>query len=72
MDSKTIAAVNRQVYQKYPEVRNVTPKVKEQASGTTLLIYETTAATADGLALKRSIRAMVNADGKITKLTASK
>ena len=72
MDAKTIAAINKQVYQKYPEVRNVAQKVKEQTAGTYLLIYEANASTADGHTFKRSIRAVVNAAGKITKLTASK
>lgn len=72
MEQKIIAAVNRQVYQKYPEVRDAAPKVKAQADGAYLFIYESTIKTSDGHNMKRTIRASVSESGKITKLTASK
>ena len=72
MEQKILNAVNRQVYQKYPEVRGAAPKVKVQAAGTYLLIYEGEAKTADGHSLHRTVRAVVSESGKITKLTSSK
>lgn len=72
MEQKLIAAVNRQVYQKYPEVRDAAPKVKTQSTGAYLFIYESTVKTADGRSMRRTIRASVSESGKITKLTASK
>ncbi len=72
MDQKTINAINHQVYQKYPEVRGAAPKVKDQAAGTYLLIYEGMAKTADGHPMRRTVRAVVTESGKITKLTSSK
>lgn len=72
MDAKTISTVSKQVYQKFPEVRGAKPKVKEQPGDSFLLIFEGTGTTASGASIKRTVRAVVNANGKITKLTTSR
>lgn len=72
MDQKKISAVCRQVYQKFPEVRGSAPKIKQQAGETVLLIFEGRATAADGRILQRTVRAVVNSAGKITKLTTSR
>ncbi len=72
MDAKTISTVCKQVYQKFPEVNGSKPKVKEQAGESFLLIFEGTGTTASGASIKRTVRAVVNANGKITKLTTSR
>ncbi|MHB0923238.1 MAG: hypothetical protein ACYC6H_11005 [Bellilinea sp.] len=72
MDAKTISAVCKQVYRKFPEVNGAKPKVKEQAGESFLLIFEGTGTTASGATIKRTVRAVVNANGKITKLTTSR
>lgn len=72
MDQKTISSVSKQVYQKFPEVRGTAPKVKPQTGETTLLIFEGKATAADGRIIQRTVRAIVNAAGKITKLTTSR
>lgn len=72
MDAKTISAVCKQVYQKFPEVRGAKPKVKEQTGEFYLLIFEGSGTTASGASIKRTVRAVVNANGKITKLTTSR
>jgi len=72
MDAKTISAVCKQVYQKFPEVNGSKPKVKEQSAETYLFIFDGVGTTASGAILKRTVRAVVNANGKITKLTTSR
>jgi hypothetical protein len=72
MDSKTLQAVCKKVYQQYPEVRGASPKVKAQTSDTYLLVFQGQATTANGRAMRRTVRAVVTANGKITKLSASK
>ncbi len=72
MDAKVLQNVCRQVYQKHPEVRGVTPKVKPQTSSTFLLIFESKGTTANGQTIRHTIRAVVNAEGKITKLSSSR
>jgi len=72
MDQKIITSICKQVYQRFPEVRGAAPKVKPQTSETTLLIFEGKATAADGRVIQRTVRAIVNAAGKITKLTTSR
>ncbi|MEN4013451.1 MAG: hypothetical protein ROW48_15565 [Bellilinea sp.] len=72
MDAKTIQAVCKQVFQKHPEVRGSTPKVKPQTSGSFLFIFEGRATTDNGFTIKHTVRAVVNTEGKITKLTSSR
>lgn len=72
MDQKIIASVCKQVYQKFPEVRGSAPRLKPLTSETTLLIFEGKATAANGRTIQRTVRAVVNAAGKITKLTTSR
>ena len=72
MDAKTISAVSKHVYQKFPEVQGAKPKVKEQTAYTFLFIYEGSGTTASGATIKRTVRAVVNGSGKIVKLTTSR
>lgn len=72
MNQKTIATVCKQVYQKFPEVRGSAPKIKPQAGENVLFIFEGKATGADGREIQRTVRAVVNAVGKITKLTTSR
>lgn len=72
MDQKTITAICKQVYQKFPEVRGTSPKLKPLTGETTLLIFEGKATAADGRVIHRTVRAVVNSAGKITKLTTSR
>ena len=72
MDAKTLSAVCKQVYAKFPEVNGAKPKVKAQTEDTFLMIFEGTGTTASGASIRRTVRAIVNASGKITKLTTSR
>jgi hypothetical protein len=72
MDDKTLASVCKQVYQKYPEVQGVRPKVKAQPGESTLLVFQAKAQTASGQTLPRTVRVTVSAAGKITKMSTSK
>jgi hypothetical protein len=72
MDAKTISAVCKQVYAKFPEVNGAKPKVKPQTEETFLMIFEGTGTAANGAPIRRTVRAVVNANGKITKLTTSR
>jgi hypothetical protein len=77
MDSKTINSVCSQIYRQFPEVNGVQPKVQpqsnsSQAGSTYLLIFKGTAKTADGKNLPRIVRATVNDQGKIIKVTTSR
>jgi polyphosphate kinase 2 (PPK2 family) len=72
MDAKTISAVCKQVYARFPEVNGAKPKVREQTENSYLLIFEGSGTAASGAAIRRTVRAVVTASGKITKLTTSR
>jgi hypothetical protein len=77
MDSKTVNSVCSQIYRRFPEVNGVHPKVQPQstsvqAGSTYLLIFKSTATTADGKTLPRIVRATIDEQGKILKVTTSR
>jgi len=77
MDSKIVNSVCSQIYRQFPEVNGSRPKVQSQstssqAGSTYLLIFKGTATTADGKTLPRIVRATVNEQGKIIKVTTSR
>ena len=71
MDQTLVASICSQVYQKFPEVRGIKPTVQLQGTGH-LLIFKGKAATADGKSMPRIVRVVVDADGKIGKMTTSR
>ncbi|MDR3572481.1 MAG: hypothetical protein P4L50_01350 [Anaerolineaceae bacterium] len=71
MDQKTLDSVCKQVYQKFPEAKGVKPKVKAYSETQSLLLFQTTAQTADGRSLPRTIRVVVDESGKISKMSTS-
>ncbi len=72
MDKSILNKVCQQVYNRHPEVRNTQPKVTEQEDGKFLVIFMGTAFGSNGKPIPRTIRAVVDADGKITKLSSSR
>jgi hypothetical protein len=53
-------------------VRNTQPNVTEQEDGKFLVIFTGTAFGANGKPIPRTVRAVVDANGKITKLSSSR
>jgi hypothetical protein len=72
MESNILDRVSRQVFSQFPEVKGCTPKVRNQAGGQYLLIYEGKGKTADGKMITRVVRVVVHADGTIGKITTSR
>jgi hypothetical protein len=72
MDKSILNKVCLQVYNRHPEVRNTQPKITEQEDGKSLLIFTGTAFGANGKPIPRTIRAVVDATGKIIKLSSSR
>lgn len=71
MDSKQLTLICQQVYKQFPEVKGIQPQVSPQGN-VTLLIFKTSAKTADGLTIKRTVRVTASPDGKIIKMTTSR
>lgn len=72
MDEKTISTVCQKVYQKFPDVKGIRPKVKSQPGDSSVFIFESKGTTASGKAIGRTVRVTVSASGKITKMSTSR
>lgn len=72
MEEKVLENICKQVYRQFPEVKSVKPTKRSQPGNQTLLIFKASAKTADGNTLPRSVRVVVNADGKIVKTSTSR
>jgi hypothetical protein len=72
MDRKLIDNINKQVYQKFPEVNGVKPVQTARPGEQVLLVYKGVGITADGRSIQRSVRVVSDASGKIIKMTTSK
>jgi hypothetical protein len=72
MEQNIVDRVSGQVFRQFPEVRGCIPKIRSQAAGQYLLIYEGSAAAADGKTIRRVVRVVVRQDGTISKITTSR
>jgi hypothetical protein len=75
MQAKHIEKISDEVYRKHPDLKGVKPKIlpREGAqSDDTLLVYEKKVSGPGGKSINRVVRAVVDASGKIKKLSTSK
>jgi hypothetical protein len=86
LDPKILSAVSRKVQQQFPEIAGVKPTVRVQhppqaknrpgtsdhAPGLYLVTYRGTVELAEGKNIPRLVRVVVNADGKILKISTSR
>ncbi len=64
--------IYQQVYRKFPEVAGKRPVKHDQPNGQTLLVFKGSGTTPDGKKIARTIRVLVNDEGKIIKMTTSR
>jgi hypothetical protein len=83
MDPKTIQKISTQVYQQFPEIAGVRPKVRQRpytgknasqngGSETYLLTFQGNANLGPGKTLPRLVRVVANVQGKILKISTSR
>lgn len=72
MDKKSVAAVCEKIYKQFPEMKGIQPIIKPQGNDITLLIFHNTFQTSNGQNIQRTVRVVVNQDGKIIKITTSR
>jgi len=72
MDTRALQTVCSQVAQRFPEMKGVKPKVTDYQASQVLLVFKTSAKTADGRAIQRTVRVVASAEGKISKMTTSR
>lgn len=80
MNREQLQMINKEIYRRFPEVKDNPPKVERQDIAKTrsiskpityLLIYKGKVLTAGQKTLPRLVRVVVNEDGKILKVTTS-
>ena len=75
LDERTLSAICRQVYSRYPAVDGVRPRITRQEDRGReqfLLLFKTTVRTDDGMRLPLTVRAVSDEKGKILKLSTSR
>ena len=71
MDHTLLHPINQEVYRRFPGLRGVKPKMQKLAENT-LLIYQSQVSLPDNKLLQRSVRVVVNEQGKIVKISTSR
>ena len=77
MDDKMVQSVNREIYRRFPELRDCKPKVqayrpgKSKVSAGYVLSYSRQAEVRPGSQLTFNVRVVTDELGKIVKITAS-
>jgi|YNPBryantNP2012_1023418.scaffolds.fasta_scaffold165900_2 hypothetical protein len=61
-----------EVYQRFPAIKGVLPRVQSYAQSRFLLIFENRATTSNGRTLSQVIRVVIDAEGTIKKITTSR
>lgn len=77
MDNKILSQVIKQVYQKYPDLRGITPQVRElESNGTNerkySVVFKTSAISSNQKTITKYVRATVNDQGKILRISSSR
>lgn len=72
IDPKTIEAVNKTVYQKFPNFDAVDPVVSAQDNGQLLFIYRLQAEATDAHIISLILRVMADKAGTIIKISSSR
>jgi hypothetical protein len=72
MDRQIIASVSREVYHNFPEVKGSQPEIRPQGQTRNLLVFHGKSTTEDGRTINRTVRVVVDVNGKIIKTTTSR
>ena len=72
MDKEILEKVNEQIYKQFPYMKDIAPQVKPIREGIFQLQYSGTVQTANNQTLPMIVNAVVDAQGKIQKLTTSR
>lgn len=75
MDQKLIEKVSKTVYRKFPELTGSSPRVNQSKSPVNeeyVLVYKARTTDMRGNKIPRSVRVVVNAKGKIQRISTSR
>jgi len=72
LESHSLRKACYEVYQRFPAIKGVLPHVHSYAQNRFLLIFENRVITSSGRTLSQVIRAVIDAEGTIKKITTSR
>ena len=72
MNQQVLSNVCKQVYRKFPEISGSRPKVQPRPEGNLQLVFSAMAKAADGRLIPRTVRVVINPEGKILRMTTSR
>lgn len=72
MENAIIQSICHEVYEQYPIVEGINPEVKPQPNGTQLLLFQSSGKTSGQKAIPIQVRAIIDENGKILKLSSSR
>jgi hypothetical protein len=72
MEKELIDRVNREIYQKFPNLAGKSPRIIRQPDDKFLLIYNASSELPGGKAIAQVIRVVCDSDGEISKITSSR
>lgn len=72
MGKEFVERVNREIYQKFPNLDGKSPKIIRQPDEKFLLIYNASAELPGGKTMTQVIRVVCDINGEISKITSSR
>lgn len=71
MEKKALDKVCREIYRKFPPLKDKKPKVSKQGNNY-LLVFSDSGHTPDGKTIQQAVRVVATEDGKIIKTSMSR
>ncbi len=71
MEKKALDKVCREIYRKFPPLKDKKPKVSKQGNNY-LLVFSDSGRTPDGKTIQQAVRVVATEDGKIIKTSMSR
>jgi hypothetical protein len=72
MDKSALEKVCRQIYQRFPPLKDKRPKVSKQTDARYLLVFSGSSTTPDGRTIQQTVRVIASDDGRIIKTSMSR
>ena len=72
MEQNVIDKICKQIYKRFPPLKENPPRVSKQSEGRYLLVFSSSGRTPDGKSVQQTVRVVATEDGKIIKTSMSR
>ena len=72
MDKNALEKVCKNIYKRFPNLKDKNPKVSKQTADRYLLLFSSSGTTPDGKTIKQVLRVVASEEGKIIKTSVSR